>query len=112
MALLLKYYSIYRKEGVKEPKEVLDITKKYRCYNDLYTEFANEKIIENPSGVLKIKEAYDEFKYWYKENYNDNKCPKNKEFKTQLDKIFGINKSKPNEIKGISLKPDDDDPTI
>jgi P4 family phage/plasmid primase-like protien len=89
MYLLIEYYKIYKKNGLKEPKEVLACTKNYQVNNDIYAEFINENIIENDKSILKIEEIFNYFKQWYKESYTSGSCPSKKELKEYMERKYG-----------------------
>ena len=52
MNILLDYYKIYRKEGLKDIKEITEETKKYRVSNDPYQEFIDECIELDENGSI------------------------------------------------------------
>jgi len=104
MCMLLKYYKIYRKEGLKEPDIVLQHTKEYKRNNDMYQEFIDTNLVV--SGKEKDREEvdalYELFKQWFNSSIPGSKCPKktdftgylsktnNKEFKIKGKYIIGI----------------------
>lgn len=82
-------YPEFKKNGAKEPKEVYSRTNDYRQENDLFFQFIKERITKKHQAILKITEAYGDFKFWFKESGLDSKAPSNKEFKAYFDKKFG-----------------------
>lgn len=99
--LLTKYYPLYKKAGLKEPKKVTQFTKKYEKTSDIYLEFIEESLIVSndvKKDSLTIMEVYNLFKTWYKDSYT-NKCPpkkelieyfNSKEFTVKQNRIYGI----------------------
>ena len=110
--LLNKYYKLYKigdienniPPGLKEPQEVKVCTNNYRVLNDVYAEFIDETIEEFPKGSLNIREIFEVFRTWYKENYPEIKCPSKKELKSYMEKKYGINKGK-GQFRGIRFIP-------
>ena len=103
------YYTEYKKLGcIKEPVEVMSKTNSYRQENDLFFQYIKERIIKNPTSILKVSEVYGDFKYWFKESGIDAKTPAQKEFKTYFDKQFGSYGSHANKNagwRGIAINP-------
>jgi len=67
--LLKKYYIKYKKEGLKEPKKVIEHTENYKRDNDMYLEFIHETLIEKEESKEKISEVYKWFQEWFKCSY-------------------------------------------
>jgi P4 family phage/plasmid primase-like protien len=99
--LLKKYYPLYKKNGLKEPKKVTKFTDKYKMDSDIYLEFMHENLVvtEKNKDYESISMVYTTFKSWYRESYATNSCPSKKElkeyfftrnFKIKENKIFGI----------------------
>ncbi len=125
--LLIRYFYIYKEEGLKPPKEVEDATSEYRLESDEYLQFIKEHMTEDKSSVVKIEEVYSAFKAWYDTNYAPQKAKPRREFKSQMErklkqpyysiiksggwsgwrlKLFDNGNQLPNDIKGINT--DDD----
>jgi P4 family phage/plasmid primase-like protien len=88
MFLLIKYYKKYRKEGIKEPEEVLKYTRQYQEKCNVYMEYINEYLeMDNDPEYKGVKhtDVYKEFKVWFRNQYENAKCPVVKEFKEYLD---------------------------
>jgi P4 family phage/plasmid primase-like protien len=84
------YYFEYKKLGcIREPAEVMMQTNSYRQENDLFFQYIKERIVKNPTNILKISEVYGDFRYWFKEVGIDAKLPSNKEFKAYFEKKYG-----------------------
>jgi P4 family phage/plasmid primase-like protien len=84
--LITKYYSKFKKEGIKEPKKVKQFTDKYRKDSDIYLEFMSDNITVTKSrkDYITLSELYKAFKDWYRESYNSNTCPPKKEMQEYL----------------------------
>lgn len=89
MYLLIEYYKVYKRQGLKEPKEVLICTKNYQVNNDMYAEFINDNIMEDVKSILRIDEVYTHFKQWYKDSYSSGSCPRKKELNDYMEKKYG-----------------------
>ena len=87
--LLIEHYKIYKRVGLKEPKEVLLCTKNYQINNDTYAEFISDNIMEDAKSIVKIDEIYNYFKIWYKESYSSGSCPNRKDLKDYMEKKYG-----------------------
>ena len=92
MSLLLnKYYKKYKYEGLVEPEEVLEYTRKVQEENDDIKKFWDEMVIIGDSNKdkLKINEVYNAFKDWLKERYGKNKRTINRDkFKLEIDNMI------------------------
>jgi hypothetical protein len=85
--MLVKYYSIYKDEGLIEPKAIVDYTTKYWDENDPYHQFItrcieavqieddNGEMVPNTGVTLDIQTIVDEFTSWYKRSFTGVKCP-------------------------------------
>jgi len=84
--LLLQYYKKYEVEGLKEPPEVLEATKKYREKIDIIQQFIGEEIIitKNKKDILLLEDAYDLYKEWLKKMHPYQKIMNSKDFKDIL----------------------------
>jgi len=92
---------------LKEPIEVMTSTQQYKMENDYYTEYYRDCLIltDNENDILKIDVIYDNFKHWYKDNYNNLTIPKKTELIKELNKIIGDNYDK-QYYKKLSFKID------
>ncbi len=66
MCILLRYYKLYREEGLIPPDEVLKVTKKYENDNNAIKQFIDENIISGQKTDFITK---DELKNIYKTDY-------------------------------------------
>ena len=88
MYLLLEIYKDYKKNGIVEPPCVIEATNEYRKSNDTLNDFVTEMIIDEALGSVKLDEAYNAFKMWWKQSI-DGKPPTRNLFKSQLEKKYG-----------------------
>jgi P4 family phage/plasmid primase-like protien len=101
-------YPEFKKCGIKEPREIEMKTTDYRQENDMFFQYIKDRVDKKADGILKISEAYGDFKYWFKDSGIDMKIPSNKEFKTYFDRKFGSYGNHRNGNagwKGITIKP-------
>lgn len=91
MSILIKYYRIYKMNGLIEPDEVLAYTKNYQQKSDYYMEFIGDVVetTENEKDILRIDELYLMFKSWYKDTQGEAKCPGRKDLKGYMEKKYG-----------------------
>ena len=77
---------------LKEPEEVMASTTQYKMENDFYTEYGIDRIVitGNDNDVIGREPLWDDFKAWYKHNYDSVKMPKKTEFAKFLTKYIGI----------------------
>ena len=92
MGVLLHYYSLYKSEGLTEPKEVLTATNKYMTDNDKFKEFFDTCIEESDNNIESFKNIYNHLTLWWNENNNTVKIPESKELKRALKTKFGSEK--------------------
>jgi P4 family phage/plasmid primase-like protien len=89
MSILIHYYSIYRKYGVKNvPDEIIEYTGDYRTVNNHFQEFIDDCIDftnDTSSPTYSLDKMHTIYKDWYKSIYNDNKEKKRKDLKNYLD---------------------------
>jgi P4 family phage/plasmid primase-like protien len=79
--LLNYYYPIYKKYGIEklEPECVKISTQKYKQDSNVYYEFKEEFIRDDPKEKLQRDDMWRLFKDWHTNNYNDRKLPSSKE---------------------------------
>lgn len=79
--LLNVYYPIYKKYGIEklEPESVKISTQKYEKDSNVFYEFKEEFITDDPDEKLGRDEIFRIFKEWHTNNYNDRKLPSTKE---------------------------------
>jgi len=94
MSILIRYYGIYKKEGLTEPEEVLIATNRYKTDNDKFNEFFDKTIVEDNNNIENFKDIYSQMSYWWSMNYNNVKIPDVKELKRSLKTKYGLEKEK------------------
>lgn len=86
MKMLLKYYKIYKQEGLNPPESILKDTKNYKSSNNMYEDFINRKINITKNSEDKEDElnVFDCFKSYYTLSVPGNKCPCKSDFTNYL----------------------------
>ena len=77
---------------VKDCKEVLAASDRYRNGQDYLSEFAKEKIMRIKGGKIIKSELMEEFKKWYTLSYGRGNIPQAKEVYEFMDKRYGTYK--------------------
>jgi P4 family phage/plasmid primase-like protien len=111
MYMLIGYYQKdYRVNGVKEPPEVLRNTASYRSDSDVYSQFVEEYLKEDPNSIIGIEDIFFVFKKFLSDNSIDQKGKSytRRELSKKLIKIIGKTNSK-NKWKGWAISSGDDD---
>ena len=105
MFILTQYYELYRKFGIKEPKEVTIQTSEYENDSDIFKQFFNSKIVEleeYDGKGLSLDDAYIHFIAWLKQSSPTTKCPSRKDLKANMIKKYGKCETSKSIWKGIS----------
>jgi Megaviricetes DNA primase len=103
--VLISTYAEYKKCGLKSPDYVTKATKEYWTENDMYQLFTEECISiavktgsitdDNPDGdrdgdaQLTLSDAFNEFKFWFKETYPGSKPVQRDAVKYELEQRWG-----------------------
>ena len=107
MYILTEQHKLFRKFGIKEPKEVLIQTAEYENDSDVFKQFFSNKIIEldeyDGTG-LSLDEAFTFFSTWFKQSCSNLKCPTRKDLKSNMIKQYGKCEGTKSRWKGISYK--------
>jgi phage/plasmid-associated DNA primase len=77
-----------------EPEKVRAATEIYRRQNDIYRQFVEESIIEDPNKSLTLAELYNMFKDWFKESLPGHSVPVKNEVEEYFAKIWGVPEGK------------------
>ena len=99
MYYLIKMYSVYRKEGLREPDIVQKTTAMYWEENDIYGQFIKENIekaykeklgskgekIPDDEAIISLPIMYTRFKDWFRENYPGLKLPDRQIMKGEIE---------------------------
>jgi len=73
-----------------EPEKVRMATEMYKRQNDIYRQFVEERIIDDPIKVLSLMELYNLFKDWFKESIPGQAVPNKNEIEEYFVKLWGI----------------------
>lgn len=92
LSILIHYFKVQDKHGIKIPKEIEITTKRYQNNSDKFNEFFDECIAEHPTNFEKTKVLYQTFSYWWGLNYPKARFPEVKDFKRSLTLRFGTEK--------------------
>jgi len=77
-----------------EPEKVRAATEIYRRQNDIYRQFIEECIIEDPEKFMSLAELYNLFKDWFKESLPGHSVPVKNEIEEYFCKIWGPTEGK------------------
>ena len=72
-----------------EPDKVKEATAIYRRQNDIYRQFIEECVAEDPGSVLSLTELYAQFKEWFREGWANMTLPIKNEVKEYFEKLWG-----------------------
>jgi len=86
ISLLLEYYKIYKVEGLREPEDVLRVTREYKRQNDHLADFVFHCVEKKEDAFLSLNETYAELKTWARENSLQIKMPTKQELCEYLKK--------------------------
>lgn len=115
MAILIHYYGIYKKEGLKDkPDAVLKAKNDYQEECDAYAKFVNEFLEKADDERVIIQDSDLErcFRGWFEENYDGDKIPNKTILKAYLSKKLGKKHIVSKGVKGYLLKPELDEDKI
>jgi len=68
--ILKEAYKLYKLEGLQVPEIVRKETDYYFKSNDIYTEFTDDVLKEQKNATLRIRELYNVFTLWFRENHS------------------------------------------
>jgi P4 family phage/plasmid primase-like protien len=114
MYILIQYYqNSYRVNGIIEPEEVLRNTNSYRNDSDIYSQFINETLIEEPTSSFGIDDIFPKFKSFLQSNSFDTRKYTRRELEKNLNKLIGKcnirKKWKGYKLRDLDNDSDDDD---
>lgn len=116
ITILLKYYRIYKVNGLIPPEEVMKYTDEYRRRCDVYQDFIGDCLTktENKADIIKIPELHQHLRLWFKTTGVDGKCPSTKELSEYFNKKtdYYVKKNKMEYIIYHKFRTDDDDDII
>jgi P4 family phage/plasmid primase-like protien len=109
MYILLQKYKKYKKSGLKEPEEVLEVTREYQRVSDLYNDFISDSIAKDEKSHIGLNELYRVFKEWFRNNNNQNiRPPSRTYFKGKMEQKLG-QKYEHNKWTGFKIVGEDED---
>ena len=90
MSILINYYNnVYKKKGLYEPDSVKEESLKYKNSNDPFSQFFNERLQKVESEeIIKLDEAYSEFKIWFSNTFSSLKMKSKPDFRENMRKKF------------------------
>ena len=89
MAMLLRYYKIYKKKGkIVEPKEVMEYTYEYQRKNDIFADFCDMYITEEAGASVDVTSLFEKFKEYCQADNIKNKAKKST-FQEAMEKRYG-----------------------
>jgi|SaaInlV_165m_DNA_2_1040747.scaffolds.fasta_scaffold04887_3 P4 family phage/plasmid primase-like protien len=110
--LLLQLYKKYKKVGLKEPQEVLEVTREYQRVSDLYNDFITDNIAKKENCHIGLNETYRVFKDWFKNNSTQSMRPPTRTyFKGKMEQKLG-QKYEQNRWTGFTLVDEEDEDEI
>jgi P4 family phage/plasmid primase-like protien len=103
--LITKYYPEYKRIGLSEPEEVMEVTKDYKKDSDIFFEFTNDlvDITKNEEDKVTTLDLYRMFKEWYKENSDSNNIYRKREVEKYFVDVVGL-KMLGKTLIGLKLK--------
>lgn len=93
-----------------EPEKVMLATHKYRSRNDIYLQYIEENICNDPTGMISLTAIYTQFKEWFKESVTYGSIPSKADVKSSLSKIWGEPMN--NSWSGKAIKIYEDTPDV
>jgi P4 family phage/plasmid primase-like protien len=91
-----------------EPEKVKSATNMYRQQNDIYRQFVEECIINDPHSSISLIEIYSQFKDWFKEGFPGQTIPVKNHIKDYFSKLWN-EPSSLNKWKGFRIRTIKDD---
>lgn len=82
--LVTRYWPMYKKQGIQAPKIMIDAGMQHWEVSDIYLRFKKIKIRTLADSALRVCDAYDHFKSWYKTQFPDGRPPSMPVFKLAL----------------------------
>jgi P4 family phage/plasmid primase-like protien len=101
--LLLKYYQIYKSNGLKPTNKVLQYTNKYKSENDFYKEFADQFIKKDEKSYIVWTTLKETFLDWFSEN-KGNKFPQTKHIKEYFEKNIFMEEEKSTSLNKFKFR--------
>lgn len=113
VSMLIQHHSTIDPKNIHEPLEVRAATDKYKMNNDMIGQFVSEKLTVdvNCSEKVLLNKVYNDFKIWaYNATQKGKKVPDRNQFRTYMEKQFGVYPSDGKGWRGIRyIQADNDD---
>jgi P4 family phage/plasmid primase-like protien len=87
--LIQIYQNSYRVNGIIEPEPVIKNTNSYRSDSDIYSQFVEESLREDPTSSFGIDDIFPKFKSFLQSNSFDTRKHTRRELEKRLNKIIG-----------------------
>jgi len=87
--LIQIYQNSYRVNGIIEPESVIKNTNSYRSDSDIYSQFAEESLREDPTSSFGIDDIFPKFKAFLQSNSFDTRKHTRRELEKRLNKLIG-----------------------
>ena len=109
MSKLFDRYKIIVKRGfvAAEPEQVTNATKMYRVRNDVFMNFINDKLKNDPESFLTVTDMYGTLKEWHKMTYTNACAASRDDFKDYLEKYFK-GRFTPGRVNGVRYSVEED----
>ena len=105
--LLLKHRSKNLNKTRYEPDKVREATNLYKKNNDTYRQFIEEYVIEDKKSIIRLKELYETYKQWFKENNPNQTIPDKNTVEEYFLRLWGeFNTNNGKEWKGFRFVTD------
>jgi len=110
MAMLIKKYKKYRKDGLVHPKLVTQETAKYRKRCDVFQDFIGDYLekVDDPKKSVSTLALYQGMKNWHRANY-EGKCPNTKDLRNYLQHRMPTFNAKTDSLTCYQPKSTEDD---
>lgn len=89
MAILLRYYKLYKLNGIKVPDIVMEYTNEYQRKNDVFADFCDNYVKKDPEGTVMVNQLFQLFREYCNAD-NIRKNIKKGDFQESLEKRFGM----------------------
>ena len=88
----------------EEPEKVLVATNMYRKQTDLYRQFIEENISEDPTKILSLTAIYDVFKDWFKQSFPGQQVSSKPDVQEYFESLWGNCTSSAKKWKGYKIR--------
>lgn len=78
-----------KRTHIVEPDKVREATRMYQKQNDIYRQFIDEDLTEDPKSILSLAELYNMFKEWYRNSLPGQNVPVKNEVEEYFIRMWG-----------------------